>query len=144
MNAALHEVPALIFFAGWAQIALVFGSLAIPAILNWTRELAKVQTLLKQLFWTYAAYILCINLSFGLLSVFAYADLTNGSLLARALCGFIAVYWISRIAVQFAYFDRKSFPTGWRTRLGEVILLILFFFFSAVYSMAFFGNLLVY
>lgn len=140
METILPDIQRFIFFAGLAQIALVLGSLAIPRILNWKMELNKVQTLIKQMFWTYAAYILSINLSFGLLSVFAYKDLTNGSLLASVICGFIAMYWISRILIQFFYFDRRSFPTGLWNRLAEMILLALFLFLSIVYGMAFYYN----
>ncbi len=140
METTLPNIQTFIYFAGLAQIALVLGSLSIPAILNWKKELEKVQTLIKQMFWTYAAYILFINLSFDLLSVFAYKDLTNGSLLASAISGFIAVYWISRILIQFFYFDRKSFPTGLANRLAEVILVALFLSLSIVYATAFYFN----
>ncbi|MNK19691.1 hypothetical protein D3C87_379190 [compost metagenome] len=130
----------LIFFAGIAQIALVFGSLAIPAMLNWKTELVKVSLLIKQMFWTYAAYILVINLCFGVLSVFAIRELLNGSLLALLICGFIAVYWISRVLIQFLYFDRKSFPKGKIYMAGEFTLVVLFVFLSIVYSWAFYIN----
>src|SRR5690606_40766595 len=56
-----------IYWAGLAQIGLVVGSLAIPAVLKWKAALRAVPTLIRQMFWTYAAYILVINLSFGLL-----------------------------------------------------------------------------
>ena len=140
METLLPDIKTFIYFAGLAQIALVLGSLAIPRILNWKMELEKVQTLIKQIFWTYAAYILVINLSFGLLSVFAYKNLTDGSLLASALNGFISIYWISRILIQFFYFDRESFPTGLANRLAEAILIALFLFLSIVYSTAFYYN----
>jgi hypothetical protein len=140
MKISLSTIQTFIYLAGLAQIALVLGSLVIPRILNWKTELNKVQTLIKQMFWTYAAYILFINLSFGLLSVFAAKELTNGSLLATAITGFIAMYWISRIAVQFFYFDRKSFPTGLMNRLAEVILIALFICLSVVYGIAFYCN----
>jgi len=129
-----------IYLAGLAQIALVAGSLVIPQILNWKTELAKVSILIKQMFWTYAAYILVINLCFGLLSVFAVHELTNGSLLATLVCGFIAVYWISRVLIQFLYFDRKSFPVGALNKLGEVVLVTLFVFLSVIYGLAFYHN----
>lgn len=129
-----------IYWAGLAQIGLVVGSLAIPAVLKWKAALRAVPTLIRQMFWTYAAYILVINLSFGLLSVFATKDLTNGSLLACLLSGFIALYWISRILIQFFYFDRKSLPADRWSRLAEVVLIILFLFLSIVYSLAFYFN----
>jgi hypothetical protein len=140
MNIPLPHIQTSIYLAGFAQIVLVLGSLAIPGILNWTRELAKVRTLIKQMFWTYAAYILIINLSFGSLSILAYNELTNGSLLAKAICGFISMYWASRVLIQFFYFDRKDFPSGMWNKLGEITLIALFLVFSTVYGIAFYFN----
>lgn len=136
------NIQVLIRLAGLAQIALVIGSLAIPRILNWRGELAKVQILIKQMFWTYAAYILVINLCFGLVSVFCYRESSNGSKLAMLLTGFIAVYWISRILIQFFYFDRTGFPKGMWHKLGEALLITLFIFLSTVYSWAGYINYL--
>ena len=140
MEVLLPNIQTSIYLAGFAQIALVLGSLAIPRILNWNMELAKVRTLIKQMFWTYAAYILVIKLSFGLLSLLAYKELTNGSLLAKAICGFISIYWSSRVLIQFFYFDRKDFPSGMWNKLGEVTLIALLLLFSTVYGIAFYFN----
>jgi hypothetical protein len=136
----MNTVQILIFLAGLAQILLAAGSLAIPKILAWKLELAKVQPLIKQMFWTYAAYIFVINLCFGVLSILAFRELTNGSRLAIAITGFIAVYWISRVLIQFLYFDRANFPTGKWNKAGEVILVSVFIFLSVVYSYIFYTN----
>ncbi len=141
MNTCFTDIQTLLFFAGISQIALAIGSLAIPKILNWKQELSNVHPLIKQMFWTYAAYILFINLSFGLISVFAYSYLSDGSVLACAISGFIAIYWISRVAIQFCYFDRQSMPTGWINRLLEGVLVALFLFLSVVYGVTFYMNL---
>jgi hypothetical protein len=130
----------IILIAGLAQITLAAGSLVIPKILNWQGELSKVRPIIKQIFWTYAAYILGFNLSFGFLSVFSTEELLNGSSLAKSVTGFIAVYWISRILIQFFYFNRSDFPTGARFRIGEIALVTLFVFLSAVYGCAFYLN----
>jgi hypothetical protein len=135
-----NSIQQFLYFAGLAQIILAIGSLAIPPILNWRFELAKVQPLIKQMFWTYAGYILVINLCFGLLSVFDFKELTNGSTLAMLVTGFIALYWISRILVQFLYFDRASFPVGRWNMVAEIVLVTLFIFLSMVYSLAFYFN----
>jgi len=129
-----------LYFAGLAQITLAIGSLAIPPILNWRVELAKVQPLIKQMFWTYAGYIFVINLSFGLLSLFDFKELTNGSTLAMLVTGFIALYWISRILIQFLYFDRSNFPKGRWKIAAEIVLITLFISLSMVYSLTFYFN----
>lgn len=133
MNALQLNIQQLIWLAGVGQVALALGSLAIPTVLNWKIELAKPQPLIGQMFWTYAGYIFVINVCFGLLSVFDYRELTNGSRLAMLVTGFIAAYWISRVLIQFLYFDRTNFPTGKWHKLGEVALVAAFVFFGMVY-----------
>jgi hypothetical protein len=126
--------------AGLAQIVLATGSVAIPKVLGWNPELAKVQTLVKQMVWVHGAYILVINLCLGLVSLFAAHELLNCSQLAVLLTGFIAVYWISRVLTQFFYFDRQAFPKGFFNQLAEVVLVTLFIALSVVYSWAFYLN----
>jgi hypothetical protein len=129
-----------IFLAGVSQIILVVGSLAIPKLLNWKQELAKLPDLIRQIFWTYAGYILVMNLSFGLLSSFASASLVDGSFLACILTLYIAIYWAVRIVIQFFYFDRSHTPEGWIYLYGEVALVALFIFLTIVYGYAFYFN----
>ena len=129
------------FLAGIGQIILVISSLAIPKILKWKKELSKVQMLIRQMFWTYAGYILFINLCFGLISVFGTKSLTDRSTLATAVTGFITLYWLSRIVIQFLYFDRKGFPPGKMLLLGEILLVLLFVFLTLIYGWSFYLNL---
>lgn len=136
------HLETILFLAGIGQLCLAAGSLAVPGLLSWDLELKKVQPLIRQLFLTYAAYIFVINICFGLISVFAYRELMDHSVLASCCTAFIAVYWISRVLVQFLYFDRESFPKGaWHTA-GEIVLVTLFIALSIVYSGVLYLNLL--
>ncbi len=135
------KLETLVVLAGWGQIALVIGSFAIPKILQWSAKLASLELLLRQVFWTYAGYILVTNLCMGLLSAFAASDLLSGQLLASAVSGYIAVYWIARVLIQFFYFDTSAAPPGWVSKVGEVALVGLFIFLSGVYSAVFLTNL---
>jgi len=108
--------------------------------LNWKGELQKVGPLIRQIFWTYAGYILCTNLAFALVSILGSDGLTDGSSLAASVTGFITVYWFARIMIQFFYFDRESAPKGLKYTVGEVVLVVLFVFFAAVYGTARFSK----
>ncbi len=134
------NIQLLLILAGVGQICLVIGSMAIPKILGWRNELAKVKPLLKHIFWVYAIYILLTNLSFGLLSAFAPETLTDGSKLASMVTGFICLYWLSRVLIQFMYFDRTHFPSGLMYTLGEIVMVLLFASLIAVYGYAFYLN----
>ena len=45
-----------LLLAGAGQLLLAAGSLAIPRLLRWSEQLAKVRPLTRQVFWTYAGY----------------------------------------------------------------------------------------
>lgn len=133
-------LPWLIFLAGVGQLALIVASLAIPRVLRWKEDTAKLRPLTRQVFWTYAIYIWCTNLSMGLLSL-KPAWLLDGSPLACCVVGFIAVYWVGRIVIQFCYLDRSDAPPGWHVHLAEVALVGLFSYLSLVYTLALLLNL---
>jgi hypothetical protein len=139
MNIALMEK--LIIWCGISHFALCLGSLYIPKALKWKTHLATLHPLLKQMFWTYAGYILAINLTFGIISVFGPAELLDGSFLAKAITLMIGIYWLTRIGIQFFYFDRSQAPKGFVFLLGEIALVGLFVLFTVTYLAAFLINI---
>ena len=126
--------------AGFLQIALSIGSLAIPKLLNWKAELGRVSKLIAQMFWTYAGYILVMNLSFGFVSVFGASELLAKTFLSKSVSVFIFLYWLARIVIQFVYFDTKSAPKGFIYKVGEILLVVLFLFFTVIYGWVSFLN----
>lgn len=133
-NDGAGMITVLVRLAGYMQAGVVVGSLAVPYLLEWRKELHSVRTLIKQVFWTYAAYILCTNSFFAAVSIFLAPKLTDGSELATALCVFIALYWGARILIQFLYFDKKGLPRGGIYRYGEWLLTFCFVYFTVVYG----------
>ncbi|MCH2023792.1 MAG: hypothetical protein MK207_15050 [Saprospiraceae bacterium] len=136
----IETVKTLIFLCGIGHIVLCFVSAIIPKVLNWKEHLKDVQPLIRQMFWTYAAYILVINFCFGVVSVLGTEELVNGSFLAKCINLFIAVYWFARVLIQFFYFDKSEAPEGLMFTLGEIALVGLFIGFTLVYSCAFYYN----
>jgi hypothetical protein len=127
--------------SGIGHIILCAGSLVVPRALQWKTNLKTLQPLLRQMFWTYAGYILVTNFAFGIVSIFGSAELLDHSFLARSITFFIALYWLARIVIQFFYFDRSETPRGAIYTLGEIVLVVLFFIFTGVYSAAFLYNM---
>jgi len=130
----------LLHFAGLGQILLCLASLFIPKMLGWKTELGKVSPLIRKIFWVYAGYILMTNFSFGLLSFIAPSIIMDGSVLAICVSGFIFLYWLTRLVLQFTVFTQYA-PKGRVFRLGETGLLISFIYFTAVYALALYFNL---
>lgn len=131
----------LIFFAGFGQLLLVLGSLAIPKILNWGAETSKLRPLTRQVFWTYAGYIWVTNLSFALISMISPESLTDKSFLALAVTTYIFAYWLARVMIQFIWFDRSVAPQGLHYSIAEALLVGLFVGLTLVYGWAVIENL---
>jgi hypothetical protein len=126
----------LVVLAGLGQLALALGSLALPKVLRWADDTAKLRPLTRQVFWTYAAYIWVTNVCFGVVSTFAPGWLLERTPLARALAGYITIYWGARVLVQFLYFERSEVERGVFYRIAEFGLVGLFIFLTAVYGYA--------
>jgi len=131
---------ALLIAAGVGQLGLAAASVAIPFVLGWREETARLRPLTRQIFWTYAAYILSFHICFGLLSLLAPEWLLDRTPLAATVCGFIAVYWAVRLVLQFTWIDRRDAPRGLRFVAAEVALVALFVSLVAIYGAAFLSH----
>jgi hypothetical protein len=130
-----------LIIAGLGQIGLGLASLAVPKVLKWEKELARMKPITRQIYTTYAVYIWAINLSFGFLSLLRPEWLLDPHPLARAVSGFIAVYWGARLLIQFFYYDRSIRPPGAFWVLAEWMLVALFTYLTALYGyLAFFAR----
>lgn len=136
-----ESIPYLVVLAGAGQLALAAGSLTIPRALRWREDTAKLRPLTRQVFWTYAGYIWCTNVCFGLISALRPRWLLDGSPLALCVCGFIAAYWLARVVIQFTWFDRSDAPAGAIYRVAEAALVVLFVALVIVYGLALWFNL---
>ena len=62
-----------------------------------------------------------------------------GSPLARAFCGFVAFFWLARLAVQFFVFDASEFLTTWWLKLGYHALTLGFIALPVPYALVALG-----
>ena len=131
----------LLMAAGAGQLALAAGSLAIPKVLRWREDTARLRPLTRQIFWTYAGYIWSFHVCFGLLSLLAPEWLLDRTPLAAAVCGFIAVYWAVRLVLQFTWLDRSDAPRGAIFVAAEVALVSLFAGLVLTYGAALLSHL---
>ena len=125
----------LIFAAGLGQLAVLVASALVPFRLNWREDLRSLSRLHRQMYWVYGGYVVLSILAFALLSIFNARELAGGGHLARGLCGYIAVFWGVRLALQ-AVFDVKGHLTAWWLKAGYFMLSLLFAGFTLIYTLA--------
>lgn len=134
--AAPTWLTTLVILAGVGQLVLILGSLAIPRQLGWREKLAATTPLTRQMFLVYAGYIWATNLSFGLVSALASGWLLDGSPLGTAVCGFMFVYWLARVIVQWTYFDLSEIELTGFNRVARWLLEPFFVAVTVVYGIA--------
>lgn len=129
----------LIFAGGLLHFGILLASALVPRVLDWKAALRPLDGLCRQIVWVHGAFIVLVIVGFGAISVALPAELAAGTLLARYMCGFIALFWSARLAVQFFVFDAKPYLKTRALRAGYHALTLVFLFHAVVYSVAAFA-----
>jgi hypothetical protein len=69
--------------------------------------------------------------AFGLISLFNGPEMARGSRMARGDCGYIAVFWGVRLALQ-GVFDVREYLNRWWLKQGYHTLTVLFISFTLI------------
>lgn len=132
----MFTMERLIFLGGVLHLGILIASALTPGVLDWKRELERLRPLSRQLVWVHGAFIVLTIIGLGVISLIAPRELASGTILARAICAFIAMFWLCRLAVQFFVFDARPFLTRTYLKLGYHGLTIVFFVLVATYGFA--------
>jgi hypothetical protein len=130
LNIHLIQLGAVLHFG------ILIASALVPATLDWRRELNKLPTLLRHLIWVHGVFIVLVIIAFGTISLFLASSLADGSPLARAFAGFIAVFWLARLGVQFFLFDAKAYLKTPVLLIGYHALTVVFAALVLIYANA--------
>jgi hypothetical protein len=134
------EVPmsleSFIFLGGILHFGILIASALTPNVLDWRRELAKLTPLSRQLIWVHGAFIVLVIIAFGVLTTCFSAELASGSVIARGMCAFIALFWAARLGVQFFVFDATDYLTTAFLRTGYHALTFVFAYLAIVFAIA--------
>ncbi len=121
---------------GAVHFAILLASVQVPRVLDWRCQLALLTPFLRRLFWVYGVFIVLVIVGFGTLSLVCSGELASRTPLARAVCAFIAVFWLARLAVQFWVFDARPYLTTRLYRWGYQALTLAFAYLTFVYGWA--------
>lgn len=124
--------------AGIGQLGILVASSLVPFKLNFKRDLAVLNSLHRQLYWTYGGYVVMGIVMLGVTSLVCAEELAAGSRLAKCFCGYGAAFWGIRLALQ-AVFDVKPHLTAWWMPIGYHVLTVAFAAFTVLYAVALIG-----
>ena len=129
-----------LLIAGILHLLIPIASALVPSVLDWRSELRSLTKLTRQLVWVHGVFIVLTIVGFGAISIVARRELASGTMLARAVCAFVAVFWLCRLGVQFFVFDARPFLTKAYLKLGYHGLTIVFLILVATYGFAAVGR----
>lgn len=134
MNSSAWMVRA-IWASGFVHTGIVAANVPLPGRLRVRERLAGIPKFIRQIFYVHWIYIVIVVGFFAALC-FAFApELAGKTGLGRFLSGFIAVFWLLRIALQILYYDREVRKENRRLDmlyLGSLLSLVLVFGIAAM------------
>ena len=119
--------------AGVAHLISLSAIIYAPIHLGWHEALGRVSKLLRQMGQVYHYYTAGTIVAMGFVSIFCAFDLVSGTPLARAICAYIALFWIVRLGVQLFY-DFKPHVNAPGLKLAYHALSALFVAFGLLYG----------
>jgi|GEM_PF-267838 len=109
------------------------AGLQVPHRLHWREELAKLTNFNRKIFLNYAAYVLLMIISFGVLTIVLHRDLMEGGRAAVALSILMGCFWGLRVLVDMFWFKNEDWPKGPEFVIGHTCLTALFVALTATY-----------
>ncbi|MDF3128692.1 hypothetical protein P0Y35_05740 [Kiritimatiellaeota bacterium B1221] len=123
-------------FAGLLYLGLLAAGIIMPRVVDLKTHLRTLPVFIRRLFWVYYGFIGISLISFGLLSFIFAEELASGTPLARAVCGFLCLFWSLRFLVAVFVFDVRLYLKGFGLRLGyqatNIVFTVLPFLYGVV------------
>jgi hypothetical protein len=121
-------------FTALAYPGLLAAGLLMPGVVGLRQHIATLPKFIRQLFWVYYMFIGLSLICFGLGTFFLADQLATSTPLARAVCGFLALFWSVRFVVGTFVFNLRPYLTNaWRCA-GLTAANIVFICLPVVYG----------
>jgi hypothetical protein len=125
--------PTFIYVAGALHLAVASANIFAFGKFRYLEHLRNVPLVIRQVFLVQNAYIMFVQMGFALMCFFIASDLTSGVGLGRAMAGFLAVFWGSRVLLQLFFYDRE---TRRANRFFDVLFLLADGYLASVFALA--------
>ena len=129
MNTAL-----VLKLASLSYLGLLAAGILMPGVVGLRQHLLALPTFIRQLFWVYYAFIGLSLICFGLGTFVLAEHLASGTPLARAVCGFLALFWTVRFVAGTFVFDLRPYLTNSWRRAGLAATDLVFICLPVVYG----------
>jgi len=122
-----------IVICGKGHLLILIASFQVPQKLNWKNEFGLLGRFNQKIFWTYGGYIVYCIVSFALVDLLNAKGLIDIHPSSMAIAIFIAVFWTTRVLVDFSYFKHDDWPKGDIFITRHTCLTALFCFLALIH-----------
>ena len=120
--------------ASLSYLGLLAAGMLMPGVVGLRQHLFALPTFIRQLFWVYYAFIGLSLICFCLGTFLLAEHLASGTPLARAVCGFLALFWSVRFIAGTFVFDLRPYLTNRWRRAGLAAANLVFTCLPLVYG----------
>jgi hypothetical protein len=123
-----------LWVAGGLQLLIASANFFAPRKLRYADNLARLDRTVRDIFVVHCIYIVLILAAFAGLCLAFGSELTGGTLLARCIAGFLAIFWGLRVLIQIFHYNRdikRRFPVYNILFLSSFIALTVIFVVAA-------------
>lgn len=132
----MPSLETLIIICGVLHLGTLLGSAQVPKELKFREELPKLNPMMQHWILVAGGYVVFNIVAFGMISLIFHKELASGSTMARVFCGFVSVFWLIRLVIQFFFFDAKPYLRNWFLTAGYHGLTVVFTTHTVVYGYA--------
>lgn len=127
-------IEILIVISGILHLGTLLGSAQVPKELRFKEDLPKLNPMLRHWVLVAGAYIVFNIIAFGVISLVFREELAARSTMARVFCGYVSLFWLLRLLIQFFLFDAKPYLRNWFLKAGYHGLTVVFTWQTVVYG----------
>ncbi len=128
----MQTLETMVWIAGALHVGLLVAGAMVPQVLDWREQLKPLSELSRHVVWVHGVFIVMVIIGFGLICLINASALTQGTLLARSVCGLIASFWAARLGVQLFLFDARPYLRNRFLTIGYHGLTVVFTYIAVV------------
>lgn len=129
----MNTLIPLLRLAGLMHLGFMTAGILMPKVTGIPDALRPLPPFIRNLFWMYYTFIGTCLLSFGLITFLFAPQLASGAPLARALCGFLALFWSVRVLFGTFVLDLHPYLNTPLRRTGYAVLNLGFMLLVPLY-----------
>jgi hypothetical protein len=133
----MNTMVPFLWIAGAIHLSIAVSNYWVPGIFHYRENLGKLSPMVRQIFVVHSIYIVLVLLAFSALCFFFAPELTSGAALGRFLSGFLAIFWLLRVALQLGYYDRQVRAAH---RVGDIAYTLAVSYLGVVFSVVALGR----